>query len=139
MEATVIKRTVTTSAPRERVWKALTNPKNLSKWMISTHFDTLAVGEAIAFAEGDRTFYGSIAAVEPPEHFAYRWPIHDDHPIQTLVSFHLEALPNGTQITVTEEGFDALPEPARQERLKDNIQGWGSVFEAMIAQLEAEA
>lgn len=138
MEATVIKRSVTTTAPRERVWKSITNPKNLTKWMTETRFANLAVGEKITFPDGENTSYGSIAVVEPPERFAYRWQIHPDHPAQTLVTFHLEALADGTRITVTEEGFEALPEEFQKPRLEDNIRGWEMTLEAIIEDVESE-
>jgi len=65
MEATMIKHIVTTAAPRERVWKAITSPKNLTKWMTQTEFADLVVGDKIAFTNDGKTTYGSIAAIEP--------------------------------------------------------------------------
>jgi uncharacterized protein YndB with AHSA1/START domain len=137
MEATLIKRTVTTSAPRERVWKAITNPKNLSKWMIQTEFKALEVDEPISFTHDGTTTYGSIAVVEPIDRFAYRWQAHQEHPAQSLVTFTLEAIPDGTRITVVEEGFDALPEPLRTNQVKDNTQGWEEVMNNAVKDLNA--
>jgi uncharacterized protein YndB with AHSA1/START domain len=137
MEATVIKRTVITSAPRERVWKAITNPKNLTKWMILTEFKSLEVGEPITFTNQGKTTPGSIAIVEPVERFAYRWQVNPEHPAQTLVTFTLEAVADGTQITVVEEGFEALPEPMGTNQVKDNTQGWQEVLNNAITDLNA--
>jgi hypothetical protein len=42
----------------------------------------------------------------------------------TLVEFLLEAVPEGTKLTVTESGFDGLPLERRADAFKGNEEGW---------------
>jgi uncharacterized protein YndB with AHSA1/START domain len=138
MEATMIKHSVTTSAPRERVWKMLTKPQNMSKWFapLVIEFDYLVVGEKIAFTHEGKTTYGSIAAVEPTGRFAFYWGAHPDYDeIKNLVTFRLEEVDEGTRITVTEEGFEALPAEVRQAQFDGNAKGWGIVLDRIVKTL----
>lgn len=141
MQAVGIERSIVTSAPRERVWKAITNPKNLSKWHtpLSMHFDKLAVGEVVTFEFNDTSNQGSIAIVEPQTRFAYHWQAHPDYEIQTLVTYTLEDTNEGTRITITETGFEALPVEVRQSRIDLNTRGWGIVLDRMKAHVESES
>ena len=45
-------------------------------------------------------------------------------PEWTLVEFVLEPINGGTRLTVTESGFDAVPEPRRTNVMRDNDGGW---------------
>jgi hypothetical protein len=51
------------------------------------------------------------------------------------VVFALETVPEGTRITVTEQGFEALPDEVREIRYQDNTQGWEQVLGELIAYL----
>lgn len=141
MQAVGIERSIVTSAPRDRVWKAITNPKNLSKWHtpLSMRFDKLVVGEPIFFEYENIANQGSIAIVEPQTRFAYRWKAHEDYEIQTLVTYTLKEVDEGTRVTVTETGFEALPVEARQGQIDNNTQGWGIVLDRMKAHVESES
>src|SRR5262245_4315398 len=98
-----IRRSVIVAADQEKVWQAITQPEHFSKWFGGQiQFERLAVGEAMTFFE---TEAGTIAIVEPPERFGFYWTAEKGYPVETLVTFHLEAAPEGTRITVTETGF----------------------------------
>jgi uncharacterized protein YndB with AHSA1/START domain len=139
MEALMIERSITTSAPRERVWKAVSNPRNLSRWLNMTiDFDKPVVGEVITFTFEGGSNQGSIAIVEPMERFGFRWKAHPNYEIWTLVSFLLKDSPEGTRITITEDGFDALPAEARQARIDLNEKGWGMVLADIVKDVETD-
>ena len=42
----------------------------------------------------------------------------------TLVTFELEEAPEGTRLTITESGFDALPLERRAKAFTENEGGW---------------
>jgi len=42
----------------------------------------------------------------------------------TLVVFELEDAPNGTLLTVVENGFDGIPAARRTEAYEMHVQGW---------------
>ncbi len=132
MEAVVIERNIVVTADRERVWRAITTPEYIAKWFEPIRFERLAEGCALTFAWGGE---GSIALVEPMNRFGFRWQIAPPHPAQTLVVFALETVPEGTRITVTEQGFETLPDEVRQEHFKNNTQGWEHMLGELIAYL----
>lgn len=132
MEALVIEQSVVIAAERSRVWRAITTPEYLAKWFESIHFERLVEGEALTFGWGGA---GSIALVEPMDRFGFRWQIAPPHPAQTLVVFTLETVPEGTRITVTERGFEALPEEVREGHFRDNTQGWEHMLKSLSTYL----
>ena len=135
MDPIVIERSIVVSASRERVWRALTTPAEIAKWFEPIGFDRLAVGEPLTFTWGGA---GEIALVEPMNRFGYRWQLVPPHPGQTLVVFTLDSVPEGTRITITETGFEALPEHARQTKLTDNTGGWEYMLGRLGEYLQAE-
>ena len=75
----------------------------------------------------------TIDRVEPERLFSYRWhPYAIDPKVDysaepmTLVEFRLEDAPGGTQLTVTESGFDRIPAARRAEAFRMNEGGWAS-------------
>jgi len=117
--------------------KALTTPEQIAKWFQVFEFAKPEVGQKIHThwepndaVDFNETF-GEIAVVEPISRFGFRWQISPPNPAMTLVVFDLEAVASGTRVTVTETGFEALPEGLRQKRFADNTGGW----EAMIVSL----
>lgn len=130
----VIERSIIVKADRERVWRAMTTPESIAKWFQPVHFERLVVGETVTFERGAQ---GLIVIVEPMDRFGFRGQIAPPHPAQTLVVFLLETVPEGTRITVTEEGFEALPDHIRECCYKDNIQGWEKVLSELSVHLQA--
>jgi hypothetical protein len=47
----------------------------------------------------------------------------------TLVEFHLKTVPEGTELTVIESGFDRIPEHRRNEAYRMNDGGWKAQIE----------
>src|SRR5260370_15844596 len=132
MEAVMSERSIVVKADRERVWQVITTPEHIAKWFEPIRFERLAVGEAVTFCWGGA---GSIALVEPMDRFGFRLQIAPPHPAHTLVVFSFETVLEGTRITVTEQGFEALPDEVREIRFKDNTQGWEKELGELIAYL----
>jgi len=135
MEAIVIERNIVVRAKRERVWRAITTPAEIAKWFEPIHFERLAIGEPLAFNWGGA---GEIALIEPMARFGFRWQIAPPHPAQTLVIFELETVAEGTRITITEHGFEALSDEVRQTHVRNNIQGWKKMLGQLRTYLQAE-
>lgn len=131
-------RSIIIAADRDRVWQAITTPEQISQWFDSSmKWDfRLAVGEMITFsANGETLGSGTIAVVEPPERFAFRWTPEPGNPAETVVTFALEAVAEGTRVTITEAGFEALPDDVRQRRRSMNAEGWGIALNNLAAYL----
>jgi uncharacterized protein YndB with AHSA1/START domain len=125
-----IERSLAIRADREKIWRVLTTPEHFSKWFgMKIQFDSLEIGTPMSFSEsGEYVEYedddARIRRVDPPEWFAFTWTPEPGFPTETLVTFHLEVIPDGTLVTVTEEGLEALPEAYRRTRFELNDRGW---------------
>lgn len=133
MNSTIaVTRTLTVTAPIERVWQAITTPADIAQWlrMEAVKIDKLAVGGQMDFmVEGSDPAVFTI--VEPPTHLAYRWTPQVGIDSHTLVTFRLEPTDTGTHITVTEEGFEALPDDLGTTISTRNGKGWGMALEGI--------
>jgi uncharacterized protein YndB with AHSA1/START domain len=138
-----VRRTIHISAPIEKVWSAVTEPEHISRWFGRTEFDGAAVG-----ARGTMHFpdYGTvpmrIEALDAPRMVSYRWANDDASGVMpddvdensTVVTFTLEPVPDGTQLTVVETGFENTSDPG--ENLKSHGEGWNFELDKLVALLE---
>lgn len=127
-----IERSVVIHAPRERVWRAISNIEEFSKWFgIQTVAPALAPGgrvDMISTHEGPHkgtSFHFVIEEVVPQKRMSWRWPHKDDDSEKTTrVEFTLEDVEGGTRVTVVESGFDALSLARRAKAIQENSAGW---------------
>ena len=141
-----IERSVLIDAPRERVWRALSNAEEFGTWFgADLKGQTFAAGER---ARGRITFPGYehvwfdivVERIEPPSLLSYRWhPYAVDPAVDysaetpTLVTFTLDDAPNGaTLLTVVESGFDKVPVHRRREAFRMNTEGWDGQIENIV-------
>ena len=124
-------------APLARVWRAISDPDEFGSWfrvdMSGVQFEP---GKPV---HGKMTYPGHegtpfemvVDRIEAPRLFSFRWhpygidPNRDysDEPM-TLIEFALEEVADGTKLTVTESGFDAIPLARRAEAFRMNSEGW---------------
>ena len=142
----IIKTTVL-RAPQTRVWNALSDAKQFAEWFGITLNEPFTVGRTVT---GQLTMRGQTFAIEfsidrmdPEERFAYRWhPYAIDPKVDsssepmTVVEFQLKTVPEGTELTVIESGFDRIPEHRRDEAYRMNTGGWGSQVENLRRYVE---
>lgn len=122
MEALVIERSMVVNAKQQRVWQAITEPERISTWFGGKFaFERLVPGEPMTIFD---TYPGEIAIVEPQDRFAFYWLAEENYTVRTLVTFVLQPEAEGTRITVTEAGFEALPAELAKSRFESNSGGW---------------
>ena len=138
MDSNRIERSIVVNAPRDRVWRALSNAKEFGTW-----FGANLEGQAFEAGKrirGQITIAGHehvwfdvvIERIEPRDLLSYRWhPYAVDPSVDysreqpTLVTFTLKDAPgNGTLLTVVESGFDDVPPHRRLEAFRMNSRGW---------------
>jgi uncharacterized protein YndB with AHSA1/START domain len=85
-------------------------------------------GPDVAFCTIDR--------MEPERYMSFRWiPYAIDAEAEleqeatTLVEFRLEAVPEGTLLTIVESGFDRVPARRRERAFRMNEGGWAAQSE----------
>ena len=131
-----IEKRVVLRAPLARVWRAISNAAEFGTW-----FKVALQGD---FVEG-KSVYGrvtypgyehlqaemQIVRIQPQTYFAYRWhPAAVEPDVDyskeptTLVEMTLREVAEGTELTISESGFDALPVARRAQAFRSNDGGW---------------
>lgn len=133
-----LERNVVINAPRERVWRALSNAEEFGTWFgANMKGQVFALGQR---ARGQMTIRGHenvwfdviIEHIEPQALLSFRWHPHAVDPAvdyskeeRTLVTFTLKDAPgNGTLLTLVESGFDKVPPHRRMEAFRMVSRGW---------------
>jgi uncharacterized protein YndB with AHSA1/START domain len=146
-----IERSTVINAPRERVWRALSNAEEFGTW-----FGAKLAGQAFApgqRARGQITYPGYehiyfdvlVERVEPQDLLSFRWnPGALDATVDysgeepTLVTFTLDDAPDhGTLLKVVESGFDKLPPERRLEAFRMNSGGWDAQMKNIVRHVGA--
>jgi len=136
-----IEKQVTLNATRSRVWRALTDVAQFNAWFGVTLTSPFTPGAEVSGKLNARgydhlTITIWIETLEPERFFSFRWhPYAIDPDVDysaeptTLVSFTLEDAAGGTQLTIVESGFDAIPESRRAKAFASNSGGWAGQAE----------
>jgi uncharacterized protein YndB with AHSA1/START domain len=139
-ELSRIDRTIELNAPRERVWRALTNPEELSAWFQVKIEGAIAPDTEVWMTSlhpgyAGQRFRVRFTEMAPPERFVWEWHPGEVDPNvdysrepRTTVTFTLETSARGTRLSVSETGFDEISLARRAKVHKDNSQGWPEVL-----------
>jgi uncharacterized protein YndB with AHSA1/START domain len=134
-----VRRELVIQAPRERVWGALTEAEQLTRWFPDKAAEVdLRPGGAIRIEWQDGEFDdGTVEVVEEPSRFVFLWHGGGFDSPQTRVEFTLEAVEGGTRLLVVESGFSRVREDKRASAWKDNDGGWTHELGELKTFLEA--
>lgn len=142
MEQLSVERSIWVAAPRERVWRAVTDAAQIMEWWGGDRWEipTLEVGAPVMFGHLDDMIHATVAVVDPPREFAIQWPPQEQNHESTIVTrYVLEEERGGTRVTVTESGFEGMPEEIRQQRFDRTAKGYETVLQSLKAFLERES
>lgn len=151
LDSNRIERSIVIDAPRDRVWRALSNAEEFGTWFgVKLDGQTFAPGQRVrgqitACGHEDVWFDVVIERIEPMDLFSYRWhPYAIDPSVDysreqpTLVTFTLKDAPgNGTLLTVVESGFDKVPPERRLEAFRMNSRGWEAQMNNLVRHVGA--
>ena len=95
--------------PRAKVWRALTDPNLVSRWLMRPEGFEPAVGTRFRLVArpqpGWRGFVDcEVLEVEARRRLSYSWVGNEGH-APMVVTFDLEDVPGGTRLTFTHTGF----------------------------------
>jgi uncharacterized protein YndB with AHSA1/START domain len=136
-------------APLGRVWSAISDTKQFGAWFGVDFDGPFVAGGRLTgrivpttvdpdIAKMQEPYRGIefdvlVDRVEPMHLLSFRWHPGEADPAmdytaepRTLVTFELEADGEGTRLTITESGFDALPLARRAEAFASNDGGWAA-------------
>jgi uncharacterized protein YndB with AHSA1/START domain len=142
-----IEKQVLLRAPRERVWRAVSDAEQFGTWFgiqfdgpfvagthLSGRITPTKVDAEIAKAQephAGKSFEWTIERIEPMRLISFRWhPFAIDPDVDysqeptTLVTFELEDSAEGTKLTISESGFDRIPLERRLKAFAGNEKGW---------------
>ena len=133
MKKLAIERSIWINAPRERVWKAVTEPEQLGQWLLPPFLGAQLTGDG----SGKLTVMMGPMAVpvavledmQPPQRVVSR-----SLPERQLMTTYLLAEEyGGTRVTVTLTGFETLLEEGAAERLEPTGLGWERALQNLKA------
>lgn len=146
-----IEKNILLKAPRERVWRALTDYREFSEWFGVKLESPFCEGQTTA---GNMTVSGYehlrmevvVQRMEPETLFSYTWHPYavepgvdySDEP-PTLVEFMLEDAAGGTLLKIVESGFAKIPSGRRIEAFRMNSRGWAQQLEDIKSHVEQTA
>ncbi|WP_309672046.1 SRPBCC domain-containing protein [Gemmatimonas sp.] len=123
----------------EKVWRALTDPALVSRWLLPASDFTLAVGAPFTFTTDphpgwDGTINCRMLEVELLRVLRYTWVVHDDRGIDTVVTFSLQPTASGTHLSIAHTGFQL---PAHHGALKGTRYGWSLMTGRLVSSLSS--
>src|SRR5215831_11600184 len=141
----VILASVEVAAGAERVFRALTDPKELARWWGSS--EAYRADEWTAdFRVGGRwrargrnvdgrsfRVEGEFLEIDPPRKVVQSWKPDWDGGNVTTVTFRLDPIAGGTRVTVKHTGFGE-----RREACKGHSEGWEKVLAWLQKHVEAQ-
>ena len=141
METLAVERSVLIDAPRKHVWQAITDPAQLEQWYAPGcpwEIPELQVGATVKFHNTDTDIQlATIEDLEPLHRFTLRWQLDPAHPGITLLnSFLLEEVDGDTRVTVSQAGYESLPDGMREEQLHQDADAYTAIAESLKSYLE---
>jgi uncharacterized protein YndB with AHSA1/START domain len=136
VEKAGVERSIWINAPRERVWQGILQPDQLAQWFLPP-----ALGAQMKRDDTGMLFV-SMGGMEIPVAVIEvvseaRQLISRSVPDMLLTTtYTLEDEKEGTRLTVTMSGFDALSEQAAQERLAPSGAGWEKALNNLKAYID---
>ena len=120
--------------PPERVWRALTDPERMSRWLMPTDFKA-ELGHAFSFDTGG---WGKVQcvvlAIEPLRLLRISWK---NPPLDTTVTWTLFPEGAGTRLEVEHAGFN-LEDPKQRFAYEGMKGGWSGNVAERLATAVAE-
>jgi uncharacterized protein YndB with AHSA1/START domain len=108
--AHTVERSILLDAPPEQVWEALVEEAALREWLATeVELDAREGGELVCRYEDGEERRGEVELVEEAERLAFRWWREDAGP--SRVELVLDAVAEGTRLTVTESGLVPVASP----------------------------
>jgi uncharacterized protein YndB with AHSA1/START domain len=159
MNSDRIEKKILLRAPRQRIWRALSDSTEFGAWFGMKFDGTFAPGALMrgvivpttvdaGVAQAQKQYEGLpveilIEQMEPERLFSFRWHPYGvergvDYSAEptTLVAFELHEAVKGTLLTVTESGFDQIPLARRAKAFTANEGGWGMVMKLIEQYLD---
>lgn len=148
-----IQRSIVIHAPVDRVWNAIADSTAFGAWFGAEFDGPFEVGRTTSgrivpttvdpdVAAAQEPHRGApieleVVAMDPPARFAFRWQPVPGSPERTVVEFSLATEGDDVRVTISEDGFGALPDDIRGQARDGNDGGWDAQTRLLAAYLRA--
>lgn len=135
MEPISIERSIWINAPRERVWHAITDPKQVEAWFspgTQWEYTRLELGGRLFHRNpetGEEMYAQVVDVLDPPNELATR--ADSDKP--SVTTYTLVEENGGTRLLFRYSGYEWMDEATRKERLNQDSMG----FDLMLGNIQA--
>jgi uncharacterized protein YndB with AHSA1/START domain len=139
-----VERSIWINAPRERVWRAVTDPKEVEQWFspgTAWRLTALEVGGRLSVYDADTDtdkYIQVIELVDPPSRFVTR-SLAEPPGTEYVSSWMLDEENGGTRLTITHSGYELDSDGARHNSMEQNAFGFGMMMENLRALVEGQA
>lgn len=121
--------------PPEKVWRALTEPELLARWLLPVVDLHLAPGAAFRFEAQpqpgwDGRVHCRILEIDAPRKLKYAWVVGD---MDTVVTFSLAPTATGTHLSLVHTGF----RPHQKQNFGGARYGWRLMGGKLVELLES--
>ena len=127
------------AVPRQGVWCSITEAVQLAQWWPPDHWDipVLEVGASVIYGFGLEVRPSTITTVESLREFSVCVEPCAFHPdFRPTTTFSLAEEDGGTRLTLTQTGYEGLPNPCRHYHMAECAIGYESVLENLKWYLE---
>jgi uncharacterized protein YndB with AHSA1/START domain len=143
-EVFAVERSIWIDAPRERVWQALTDPKQLQQWYSPTTpwlLSALEVGGKfyIYNVETETEMYTEMITLLDPPHQLVKRSVAKLPETPHVTAWRLDEEKGRTRVTITYSGYELEPDSARHPNMEQNAFGFGMTLENLKAYNEGKA
>jgi uncharacterized protein YndB with AHSA1/START domain len=117
--------------PPEKVWRALTQPQLLEKWLMKNDFKPL-IDHRFKFTADWGAVDGQVLAVEPNKTLTYTWEAMG---LESVITWTLTPSSTGTHVRMEQSGF----RPDQQQAYNGAKGGWKQFFASLereVSQLD---
>jgi uncharacterized protein YndB with AHSA1/START domain len=138
-----VERSIWIAAPRERVWRAITDLEQLQEWFspgtkwTGTGLEAGGRFFVVDPASGAEMYGQMIEAVEPPYRLVTR-SIPEPSEAVHVTTWQLEEENGGTRLMLTYSGYELEPAEARANNMEQNAFGFGMMLENLAACIEGQ-
>jgi uncharacterized protein YndB with AHSA1/START domain len=132
-EIIAVERTIWIDAPREHVWHAVT--EQTGQWWTPNQWKipVLAVGCGIIYGDEPDAFLAVIEVCDTAQEFTIRWKSTPPQ-VTTII---LQDENDGTRITASQSGFEALYDDIRQQQADKTGEGYAIILNNLKTLLES--
>jgi uncharacterized protein YndB with AHSA1/START domain len=137
-ETVAVERSIWIDAPRQRVWRALTDPEQVQQWFspgTPWRLSALEVGGKLSVYNsetGADMYVQIIEALEPLQQLVLRSaPEPPETPYVTIYTLADEN--GGTRLTLTHTGYELETDETRHNNMEQNAFGFGMMLENLRA------